>query len=446
MNAPRPRITDDPRIAAALRGEGGLRAEDGPLLTWERFQYEEPLTLGRRPSDKVLRMGIGESGSQNHPPMRASAYLLCYLLAPGQRTADQRRDADAVAARAVEQFQAQREQGHKVQEAVTGYEAFHVGAAATLAIVGRVASTLSELWGPPLWQHALGWWADHLALLRALRCPDGQILHVGARSAVHEAPGERWQEVPPAIVAQRLDPLPRGELAPWIAALLDAEGRETAATHPGSSFGWLKPASVRPAVCLRQVLRAVRLGALPVKLLRQAAEGRRPRVCEALYVADTAGQHHAAMLHLRGGPKQVHWSSWTGGLAVTHVATSLRGFGRHDPPAGMPVGQLRTTTPWTGPEVPIPELPALPGGEQPAPPAPAPAPKPPPGQPAPAPPSPPLPGTPQPEPPRGGDDEPVATRGQGRALLAYLDAMIAGTAGRGASGELRRRLVKTFGL
>lgn len=82
------------------------------------------------------------------------------------------------------------------------------------------------------------------------------------------------------------------------------------------------------------------------------------------------------------------------------------------------------------------------GGGQPAPPAP----KPPPGQPAPAPPAPPLPGTPQPEPPRGGDEEPVATRGQGQALLAYLDSMIAGTSGRGASGELRRRLVEAFKL
>lgn len=51
---------------------------------------------------------------------------------------------------------------------------------------------------------------------------------------------------------------------------------------------------------------------------------------------------------------------------------------------------------------------------------------------------PPHPGAePKPEPPRGGEGELVATRAQIEAVLAFLDTMIAGEAGRGASSRLR---------
>lgn len=331
-----PRVSEDPRILA-----GSLRSEDGPLLAWERWQHGEARPPGSLPGTRALRMGLSESGSQNHPPMQASAYLL-EAMATG-------RGAVGVGARAaIDQFETQRQEGHKVQEAVTGYSAFHYGAAATLAIVGQMATEGGLSWGRELWQQALGWWADELALLNALRTPDGQILHVGARTALHEEPGAPiWGTSPPALVAQMI--APQQGVKPWIRLLAAADGRHT---DPACNFGWYKPASVRWAVCLRQVLRAIDLGALPLELLREAAAGRKPRLCESLWVAND----YAGMEVVRGGPPQVYLAGWNGGRCRTAMHTDLHGFGRHRAPEDFPVNRPAAAF---GPDYPIPSLPEL---------------------------------------------------------------------------------------
>lgn len=142
----------------------------------------------------------------------------------------------------------------------------------------------------------------------------------------------------------------------------------------------------------------------------------------------------------RAGTDTQHWGGSeiqrceiVGGELVATFRTS-RGLTR---PSGVVVEQVQRV-PLPAGEVALDLVIDLDGarevrGEQPAPRPPSPAPP----RLEPAPPS---------APPPAGEDELVATRAQGREILAFVDRMMDGTAGPGASARLRRMVAGTFRL
>lgn len=240
-----------------------------------------------------------KAGSRNHDPMREATYALGAAL----------RGVSHEGARAAVQgcrnlLAWQRENGHMDQEAATGYTGFHEGAAAAMALAGRAWYQLTG--EPNLWLEAVGWWADHLAIVRELRMPDGQVLSVGARVP----PDARNHACNNVFGVHLLDPLPHDRLVEWMRKLFTSTGgRGENRTGGMVGLGW----DFRRHSWMRMVLAARDSGALPAPVIRRLATGRRPRLITPLYRWSADGHEHAAMPVVKGlGPRQ-WWCRWRPG-------------------------------------------------------------------------------------------------------------------------------------
>lgn len=129
--------------------------------------------------------------------------------------------------------------------------------------------------GPELLFAARRWWAEHVAVLRRLSLPDGQVALVGARLGGEPGTVDSWTSLSPAVNLQLLDPRAHEDLHPTIAALVTPEGEPAAGTK-GVPINWFRPRHVAERWV---VLRAVQSGALPPI----AGDQGRPAVVQDVY-------------------------------------------------------------------------------------------------------------------------------------------------------------------
>jgi len=322
-----------------------------------------PLAAGRVPNQVALGhalgtfKGIEEAGSNNHELMNTGAAALERSLRP--QVPD---DVGRILTNLSSMFEIQRQHGHQAKELHAGYNHFHLGAAVSGALA---AHRLIE--SQPAARHLLdlcrGWMADRLAILRASRCPDGQILVWGTRCWVHEAIGQRIdQSARLAIMAQILDPMPLGVVTPWLRFLVPDSLAEPSGKHRDCSFGWHVPGSVNVAAIFKLLHRAIREGALPLDLIRAAAAGRRPRIAGEAYFWQVNDEHHAAVTRMYGLPFRGWHARWKSGRCET-----LLGEGYGDPDvrtgSGMKAAPRRPSIPaglepLFSQDLPIPPLPS----------------------------------------------------------------------------------------
>jgi hypothetical protein len=231
----------------------GTNTEDYPLRNlWEAFDTGAPvlpLDTEELPAGWFQPDG---AGSQNHALLWLGVAALGYGLA-----GDITRYEDA-ADKCLTLLELDRLQGHMRHEAIGGYTGFWEGGIATMALAG-VYAPLSSTSGPELLAAARSWWGEHVAALRRLALPDGQVALIGARLAGEPGSTDAWQSLSAAVNLQLLAPRPHDHLHPNIASLVTADGRPAAGTE-GVPINWFRPRHVAERWV---VLRAIQAGALP---------------------------------------------------------------------------------------------------------------------------------------------------------------------------------------
>jgi len=309
--------------------EWGMAYEDYPLKNlWEAFDSGTavaPLGLDNVPNGWFEPDG---SGSQNH------ALLWVSVAALGHGLANEPDLYEEAAGKCITLLELDILQGHMRHEALGGYAGFWEGGIATMALAGLYAPEDSEN-GPLLLEASRRWWNEHIAVMRHLSLPDGQVALVGARLGGETGTVDSWTSLSPAVNLQLLDPRPHSELHSTIAALVTPDGKPAAGTQ-GVPVVWHRPRHVAERWVF---LRAIQSGALqPVP-----ANQPRPKVVQDVYrwsegnVVQTAIEESTGF---RPARFQVRWSP---GEVVTvvvgdHPDTPHTGKGPHQPmqPVNVP--------------------------------------------------------------------------------------------------------------
>lgn len=314
-----------PPPTCALTSYSWSGTEGGALkYCWDSFCFGE---AGAGPPDPAMAQRFPQwfdpdgSGSQNHALVFLGAAALGHALrgqaAPYDQAAEQ-------ALRVLALDLAPGGQGHMRHEAVGQYSGFWEGGIAAMALAGQHAPRGASR-GAELLAAARAWWRDHVAVLRKLRLPDGQVALVGAR--IGGGPGyvDSRVSLSAAVNLQLVDPLPYGRLHPWIRALVTADGEPSSGDSGPDGLDWREP---REVVQRWIVLRAVQGGALkrvpadqPVRCLEHRDFAGRPA---NVYRWTANGRTHTALPFVFGlGMPGVRWHvSW--GLVAPHPASVLR--------------------------------------------------------------------------------------------------------------------------
>ncbi len=207
-------------------------------------------------------------------------------------------------------------QGHMRHEAIGLYVGFWEGGAAAMALAGLYAPAGSTS-GPQLLASARRWWADHIAVLRALRMPDGQVARLGARMNHGQPGGDDDENVKCALNLQLIDPQPYNTLHPFITSRITIDGEPKASTSPGNPIMWHEP---RAAAERWTVLRAFQAGAL----LRVPANQPTPLVIDDIYKWSSGNTTYVATPVVTGYPNCRWKVSWTAGQLL-HIIVSDTG-------------------------------------------------------------------------------------------------------------------------
>ncbi len=204
-------------------------------------------------------------------------------------------------------------QGHQRHEAIGLYTGFWEGGAAAMALAGFYAPAGSTS-GPHLLASARRWWTGHVALLRRLRMPDGQIARLGARMN-HGGPEDDDDEnLSAAVNLQLIDPQNYSTLHPKIAARISANGLPQNISVGYNPVTWNEPRAVAERWI---VLRAFQSGAI----LRAPANQSTPFVIEDIYKWNVGNKTYVATPSVTGY-HHCRWEvSWQSGQYV-HIEVS----------------------------------------------------------------------------------------------------------------------------
>ena len=239
-------------------------------------------------------------------------------------------------------------QGHMRHEALGSYSGYWEGGVAAMALAGYYAPQGATK-GTELLATARSWWRDHVAALRKLRLPDGQVALVGAR--IGGGPGyvDDNGALSAAVNLQLVDPISYSSLHPWIQALLTSAGQPAAGGNGITKLDWRRP---RQSHERWLVLRAVQVGALP------AVPGSHPVPCVAhptsIYRWSESGRTQTGLTSIYGYPDhrwRLSWgpvSPWPDNVLRVEQGTSGAGGGKGphtDSPAVQPPGGAQLLVP-----------------------------------------------------------------------------------------------------
>lgn len=231
----------------------GQAFEDFPLRRlWEAFDTgvpPQPLSATGASADWL---DINGGGSQNHSLLWIGESALANAI---------KGDAaqyDIAADNCMLMLSFNKQQGHMRYEAVGFYAGFWEGGVASMALAGLYAPAGSTK-GPALLAAARDWWADHIAVLRELSMPDGQVHLVGARSYGDPQAVDDYENISIAVNLQLIDPRPYSSLHPRIASLLTTDGQPKYGNGSVWDIQWH---NYRHVAERWVVLRAVQTGAI----------------------------------------------------------------------------------------------------------------------------------------------------------------------------------------
>lgn len=311
---------------------------EGPSLKgfWEAFNGDTlpvPLNPSQDPGGWYKLDG---TGSQNHSILWIGESVIAHALAGNVA------QYEIAAKNAIKLLDSlDFVQGHMRHEAFGLYIGFWEGGVAAMALGGFYAPAGSTS-GPALLKAARRWWSDHVAMLRRVRMPDGQIIRLGARMN-HGGPGLPDDEnLSCALNLQLIDPLPYNVLHPMLQARITADGQ--AIKGPGSKnpVQWNEP---RASAERWVVLRAVQSGAI----LRVPADHSTPFMLEDVYKWTVGNKTYAATPQVTGYPNCRWKSSWTAGqyvnIEIADTGNTNGGKGPHLPPNWQPGLNIPANTP-----------------------------------------------------------------------------------------------------
>lgn len=322
---PAPVTGYQPPPRCALANYSWTHTEDGALrYLWESFCAG---AAGAAPPDPAVADRFPEwlnpagSGSQNHALVVLGASALGHALLGDAARFDQ---AAEKALRVLALDLGPTGQGHMRHEAVGQYSGFWQGGIAAIALAGQRAPRGSSRGGEVL-ATARSWWRDHVAVLRKLRLPDGQVALVGARISGEPGYVDARVSLGAAVALQLADPMPYDRLHPWIRALVTANGEPASGASGPDGLNWREPREVAQRWI---VLRALQRGALervpadhPVRRLSHRDFAGRPA---HVYRWSADGRIHTALPFVYGlGKPGVRWHvSW--GPVAAHPGNVIR--------------------------------------------------------------------------------------------------------------------------
>ncbi|MCC6582047.1 MAG: hypothetical protein IT440_16570, partial [Phycisphaeraceae bacterium] len=197
----------------------GQAYEDFPLRRlWEAFNTGVPPQPLSATGASAGWLDINGGGSQNHSLRWIGESALANAILGDAA------QYDIAADNCILMLGFNKQQGHMRYEAVGFYAGFWEGGVASMALAGLYAPAGSTK-GPALLAAARDWWADHIAVLRELSMPDGQVHLVGARSYGDPQAVDDYENISIAVNLQLIDPRPYSSLHPRLASLLTADGQ-----------------------------------------------------------------------------------------------------------------------------------------------------------------------------------------------------------------------------
>ena len=311
----------------------GTAYEDYPLRNlWEAFDEGRAVI----PLDPLAGPAgwyeLDGAGSQNHALLWLGVSALGYALAGNLEM------YEIAAERCLALLELDAVQGHMRHESVGQYSGFWEGGIAAMALAGHYAPVGSTL-GCELLAAARGWWADHVAVLRQLSVPDGQVMLIGARNPGESGTTDSWMSLSAAINMQLLDPRPHSDLHPTIAQFLTPEG-EPVAVDGGVPCRWYRPRHVGERWV---VLRAVQAGSLPPV----PTDHPLPALVQDIYRWSEGSVVHVATEAITGY-RPARWHvSWTPGdvilIEIGDASTVPHtGKGPHAPPEPLTIPSSAT--------------------------------------------------------------------------------------------------------
>ena len=280
----------------------GTNYEDYQLRElWEAFdegRIPVPLDPDSGPAGWYEEDGVG---SQNHALLWMGESALAFALA------DNAAQYENAAQKCLRLLELDTIQGHMRHEAIGGYAGFWEGGIAAMVLAGMYAPAGSTS-GPALLAAARAWWADHVAVLRALSMPDGQVALCGARMSGEPGTEDSWSSLSSAVNLQLIDARPWDQLHRTIRDLLTAEGEPAPGTG-GVPVKWYRPRHVAERWI---VLRAVQSGAVQ----RPPADQPAPSVVQNAYRWTAGGRVNIGLPRVVGY-RPARWHvSWTAGSVV----------------------------------------------------------------------------------------------------------------------------------
>jgi hypothetical protein len=306
----------------------GTAYEDYPLRNlWEAFDAGLPVAPLDPTAGPAGWYELDGTGSQNH------ALLWLGVSALGHALAGNVEMYEIAAANCIALFELDAVQGHMRHESVGQYSGFWEGGIAAMALAGHYAPEGSEI-GCELLVAARGWWADHVAVLRELALPDGQVTLIGARNPGASGTTDSWMSLSAAINLQLLDPRPHADLHPTIAQFLTAENKPRA-VDSGVPCRWYRPRHVAERWV---VLRAVQAGTLPLVPENHP----RPALVQDIYRWTDGDVVHTATQAITGY-RPARWHvSWTPGDVILieigdDSSVPHTGKGPHSPPEPLTI-------------------------------------------------------------------------------------------------------------
>jgi hypothetical protein len=309
----------------------GTAYEDYPLRNlWEAFDEGEPVVPLDPEAGPAGWYELDGTGSQNHALLWLGVSALGYALAGNVEM------FEVAADRCLALLELDAVQGHMRHESVGQYSGFWQGGIAAMALAGHYAPEGSEI-GCELLHAARGWWADHVAVLRELALPDGQVTLIGARCPGESGTTDSWMSLSAAINLQLLDPRPHGDLHPTIAQFLTPENAPRA-VDSGVPCRWYRPRHVAERWV---VLRAVQAGTLPAV----APDHPLPALVQDIYRWSEGSVIHTATEAVTGY-RPARWHvSWTPGEVILieigdDASVPHTGKGPHVPPEPLTIPGL----------------------------------------------------------------------------------------------------------
>lgn len=306
----------------------GVGYEEQPLCNifnaFNSGKFPVPLNPNQGPDGWYELNG---KGSQNHAILWQGECALAYAL-KGDKV-----NYEIAAKNCLKLLALDKQQGHERQESFGKYNGFWESAIASMALAGMYAPANCPS-GPMLLADARAWWSSHIAVLRRLRMPDGQVAQVGSRTGGDPGTFDSWHGLAAAVTLQMIDPQSYSTLFPTLAKLLTADGKPY--TNPKKCM--VQWSGVSAANERWLVYRAYQTGAI----VRPAANHPVPLVVQTIYKWTKNGRIYIATPKVTGY-RPCRWeTSWKAGeLVRVEIADpngpASGGKGPHLPPAPQKV-------------------------------------------------------------------------------------------------------------